>query len=91
MYERLEHYAMLAWSALLGAAVWIWRLSKRNSELENRLTQLEQWRAAMDGDARRNLEQITMMQCKLAVAEESRKGIGRSLDELREEVRKKKE
>lgn len=91
MYERLEHYALLAWSALLGAAVWIWRLSKRNAELEHRLTRLEQWQASMENDARRHLEQITTLQCKLAVAEESRKGIGRSLDALREEIRKKKE
>lgn len=91
MYEKLEHYALLAWSALLGAAVWIWRLSKRNAELEARLTRLEQWRAAMDSDARRHLEQITALQCKMAVSEESRKGLGRSLDALREEVRKSKE
>lgn len=91
MYEKLEHYALLAWSALVGAGVWIWRLSKRNAELEQRLTSLEQWKAAMDDNTRRHLEQITVLQCKLAVAEESRKGIGRSLDSLRDEVRGKKE
>lgn len=91
MYERMEHYVMLAWSALLGAAVWIWRLSRRNAELEHRLTRLEQWRASQEEAARHSLEQITALQCKLAVSEESRKGLGRSLDALREEVRKKRE